>query len=279
MTVHRSVRSAVRPIAVALFAAASIGCASESGDWDAAQSDNTVAAYEQFIEKYPAGEFVAEAQRKIESLYLEKARAAGTIEAFEEFMTRFPDGSFTREAKTGILTIEAGKARSAGTASAYADLVSQYSEGELASKAEELIHDVFPAFTEESVLGAERVSDRVRDGAVHFKAGRKPDSLEVLIEGSIPVVDGTWCLCCVKTVQIDPLLRIPLTPFFRNEQPPLHAGESLPAGLKLSTKVEGPLASDESDCIVSGPSGVTLVKEPGGFRLMKGRAYLFKSQK
>ena len=53
-------------------------------------------AYEQFLKKYPSGEFTAQAQARLKELYEErdwqKARDADTPEAYQAFLKQYPEG-------------------------------------------------------------------------------------------------------------------------------------------------------------------------------------------
>jgi outer membrane protein assembly factor BamD (BamD/ComL family) len=61
------------------------GCSRQQSDWQKARETNTADAYEQFLKKYPTGEFTAQAEARVKELYEErdwqKARDADTQEA------------------------------------------------------------------------------------------------------------------------------------------------------------------------------------------------------
>ena len=68
------------------------GCSRQQSDWEKARAANTTDSYEQFIKKYPSGEFTAQAQARVKELYEEgdwqKARDADTQEAFAHLQMR-----------------------------------------------------------------------------------------------------------------------------------------------------------------------------------------------
>jgi cell division septation protein DedD len=82
------------------------GCSGQQSDWEKTRSANTTDAYEQFLKKYPAGEFAAQAQARVKELYEEhdwqKARDADTTEAYQEFLKQYPDGKWTEEARIRV---------------------------------------------------------------------------------------------------------------------------------------------------------------------------------
>jgi cell division protein FtsN len=79
------------------------GCSRQQSDWQKTRESNTTDAYEQFLKKYPSGEFTAQAQARVKELYEErdwqKARDADTPEAYQAFLKQYPEGKWTEEAR------------------------------------------------------------------------------------------------------------------------------------------------------------------------------------
>jgi hypothetical protein len=82
------------------------GCSRQQSDWQKTRETNTAEAYEQFLKKYPSGEFTAQAQARVKELYEErdwqKARDADTPEAYQAFVKQYPEGKWTEEARIRI---------------------------------------------------------------------------------------------------------------------------------------------------------------------------------
>jgi cell division protein FtsN len=82
------------------------GCSRQQSDWEKTRAANSTDAYEQFIKKYPSGEFTAQAQARVKELYEErdwqKARDADTQEAYQAFLKQYPEGKWTEEARIRI---------------------------------------------------------------------------------------------------------------------------------------------------------------------------------
>jgi cell division protein FtsN len=82
------------------------GCSRQQSDWQQARETNTTDSYEQYMKKYPSGEFTAQAQARAKELYEErdwqKARDADTPEAYQAFMKQYPDGKWTEEARIRV---------------------------------------------------------------------------------------------------------------------------------------------------------------------------------
>jgi len=82
------------------------GCSRQQSDWQKTRESNTAEAYEQFLKKYPTGEFSAQAQARVKELYEErdwqKARDADTPEAYQAFLKQYSEGKWTEEARIRI---------------------------------------------------------------------------------------------------------------------------------------------------------------------------------
>jgi cell division protein FtsN len=85
---------------------ATAGCSRQQSDWEKTRAANSSDAYEQFIKKYPNGEFTAQAQARVKELYEErdwqKARDADTQEAYQAFLKDYPEGKWTEEARIRV---------------------------------------------------------------------------------------------------------------------------------------------------------------------------------
>jgi cell division protein FtsN len=82
------------------------GCSRQQSDWQKTREANSTDAYEQFLKKYPSGEFTALAQARLKEMYEErdwqKARDADTPEAYQAFLKQYPEGKWTEEARIRV---------------------------------------------------------------------------------------------------------------------------------------------------------------------------------
>jgi hypothetical protein len=96
---------AVFCVCVALLLGSS-GCSRQQSDWEKTRAANTTDSYEQFLKKYPNGEFTAQARARVKELYEErdwqKARDADTQEAYQAFLKQYPEGKWTEEARIRV---------------------------------------------------------------------------------------------------------------------------------------------------------------------------------
>jgi cell division protein FtsN len=101
MNTHKVVLSLCCVLGLALC-----GCSRQQSDWQKTRETNTADAYEQFLKKYPSGEFTAQAQARVKELYEErdwqKARDADTPDAYQAFSKQYPDGKWAEEARIRI---------------------------------------------------------------------------------------------------------------------------------------------------------------------------------
>jgi cell division protein FtsN len=95
------------------------GCSRQQSDWEKTRAANTTDSYEQFIKKYPNGEFTAQAQARAKELYEErdwqKARDADTQEAYQAFLKQYPEGKWTEEARIRVENFTLAQAPSSAT--------------------------------------------------------------------------------------------------------------------------------------------------------------------
>jgi cell division protein FtsN len=98
------------------------GCSRQQSDWEKTRAANTTDSYEQFLKKYPNGEFTAQAQARVKDLYEErdwqKARDADTQEAYQAFLKQYPEGKWTEEARIRVENFSLAQAPSSVTAAA-----------------------------------------------------------------------------------------------------------------------------------------------------------------
>jgi cell division protein FtsN len=82
------------------------GCSRQQSDWQKTREANSTDAYEQFLKKYPSGEFNAQAQARLKEMYEErewqKARDADTPDAYQAFLKQYPEGKWTEEARIRV---------------------------------------------------------------------------------------------------------------------------------------------------------------------------------
>jgi cell division protein FtsN len=120
-------RNSLRLISVAVLALALAACSRQQSDWQKTRETNTADGYEQFLKKYPSGEFTAQAQARVKELYEErdwqKARDADTPEAYQAFLRQYPEGKWTEEARIRVenFTLAQAPGSNAGPPTAGAD--------------------------------------------------------------------------------------------------------------------------------------------------------------
>ncbi len=98
------------------------GCSRQQSDWEKTRASNTTDSYEQFLKKYPSGEFTAQAQARVKDLYEErdwqKARDTDTQEAYQGFLKQYPEGKWTEEARIRVENFTLAQTPANGTSGA-----------------------------------------------------------------------------------------------------------------------------------------------------------------
>jgi hypothetical protein len=104
------------------------GCDRQPQAWDEASSENTIAAYDTYLEDYPDGEHAAEARARRDSLAeaeaWQRAEEADSVEAYEAYLADHAGGDHAAQARDRVAEARAGddwaEARSSNNAEAYA---------------------------------------------------------------------------------------------------------------------------------------------------------------
>ena len=84
--------------------------AAERADWEQAARDNTVASYQQYLSKHPAGPNAPEANNRIAALQAQAAdtaawnaaKTANRADAYQQYLTSFPQGVYVPQAMAAI---------------------------------------------------------------------------------------------------------------------------------------------------------------------------------
>lgn len=120
-----------------------VGCATMQSRWREIESENTIAANEEFLKKYPKGDLADTARLRIESLWFEKAESKNTVAAYEEFLEKYPEGKFTDEARSRLEETQYfKKAEAKNTIAAYEEFLGQYPKGNYTEKAKQKISEL-----------------------------------------------------------------------------------------------------------------------------------------
>lgn len=111
MTRHHPPR-ALLPVLFMLCLVLLGGCSRENDDWRAAQSADTVAAYQQFIREHPASSHAVEADARAAQLVEDedwrRAQEQDTLQAYQLFVSQHGDSRYAQEARTRVETITLG---------------------------------------------------------------------------------------------------------------------------------------------------------------------------
>ncbi len=87
-----------------------VACDRQGAQWEEAEQEDTIAAYEAFVERYPDSSNAERARSRIDTLRAERAWTEagqrGTIEAYREFLEAHPDAANADEARARLQTLE-----------------------------------------------------------------------------------------------------------------------------------------------------------------------------
>ena len=172
-----------------------LGC--EEAGYNRARNQNTIAAYESFLQQSPDSDLAQTARNNIESLKFAQAKRVGTTEALEAYLREYPTGKGSEEAKKLIAEAECKRmyqqAESAGTAEALEAYLKDNPKGEWAEKAKKRIDEI----------ASQQASNLDSDIKKNYeKTGQQVASmwLELIDEGKW---DEAWKLVSERLKKID----------------------------------------------------------------------------
>jgi len=249
------------------------GC--ESGDFEKARSEDTVEAYQEYLENHPEGENADRARHRIERLSYERARDEGTVEAFRRLLQEFPEGELAERAREQIESLEEARqelkhARQKGTYTAMERFVNYYSYA--GRYYEEGMRELekFTPLERSKLFIPGSVSPEVNPGVVEFLKSPKTEGAYLISIAKLKAPAGKFCPCCMEKIRMDPDLRVSMRWFRRDKN------ESLRSGLRRSALFEITSHPEAELAFVSGPEGAMLIKREGGFVLKEGKAYYWE---
>lgn len=141
---------------IAIFAAGLVvaGCSSQQSDWQHAQQQNTVAAYQKFIKQYPDSEHVQDAKQQIAHIKQQRemqqaradwqqARQMNTKVAYQQFLQTHPDSQYADQARQQLQQMQLQQdwtyASSSGNLVALQQFASKYPNSPQAQQARQMI--------------------------------------------------------------------------------------------------------------------------------------------
>jgi len=107
-----------------------LSACTEKEAWRQAELNDGADAYREFLEKYPDGEFAAEAIKRIEEQDYVKAVDLGTAEAYETYLEKHPEGSNSDDARLNHARLLFEAAKLECSAEKMGKYVEMYPEGE-----------------------------------------------------------------------------------------------------------------------------------------------------
>lgn len=114
-----------------VFAAGVVAALTACGDnFAAVQKEDTIEAYEAFLEANPDSRWTMQANARLEDLYLQKARDEKSLEAYDGYLERFPEGALRQKALGEREEFLFDWAKGEGTQEAYERYLKEYPKGD-----------------------------------------------------------------------------------------------------------------------------------------------------
>jgi cell division septation protein DedD len=135
----------IHTVPLLILPALLIACNSAQSDWNKADTANTTAAFQDFLNQHPNDTHAQEARdrlQKIEDgLAWQDAQKSNTLDAYQQYLQKEPNGAHVEDAHTQVTTLERAAAwktaQSANTESALQGFLQKYSQGSEVDQARE----------------------------------------------------------------------------------------------------------------------------------------------
>ena len=113
------------------------GCSSIYKDWKHAKGEDTLPAYEKFLEENPKSAFTDLAEERIKELRWVEAQRKNTPEALQRFADTYPDDELAKKARERMQLVEWQEAKELNTPEGYRNFAKKYPHGPTAFEAEQ----------------------------------------------------------------------------------------------------------------------------------------------
>ncbi len=109
-------------------------CSNPTADWQKANQQNSIAAYQQFIQQHPNDARVAQARDRINALQDEQAwttaQSTNTLDGYQQYLQQEPNGMHAADAQDKVNSLQSdaawSSAQSTNTAAGYQDFLQKY---------------------------------------------------------------------------------------------------------------------------------------------------------
>ena len=128
-------------------AVALVACSSPNADWQKANQQNTVAAYQQFIQQHPSDARVEQARNRVNALNDEQAwnaaKSANTLDGYQQYLQQNPNGMHAADAQDKVNSLQQDAAwqtaQSTNSAAGYQDFLQKFPNSSHASDAQDAL--------------------------------------------------------------------------------------------------------------------------------------------
>lgn len=135
----------IRTIALLIVPALLMACNSAQSDWNKAETANTAATFQDFLNQHPNDTHAQQARDRLQKIRDDQAWAdaqqSNTLEAYQQYLQKDPNGAHVGDAHTQVTALERAAAwktaQAANTESALQGFLQKYSQGAETDQARE----------------------------------------------------------------------------------------------------------------------------------------------
>jgi len=147
---NKKMKCVMRYLLTSVVVLALCGCATTTRDWEEANRQGTIEAYEQFLKVHPDADQTNQAKRRLEELRIAEdwdiAKSTNTIDAYRVFLSQQPVSKYAKMARAKLDQLVSENdwkhAKSMGTIASYEEFLQKHPKSGQAPNAEQSIQQL-----------------------------------------------------------------------------------------------------------------------------------------
>lgn len=116
-----------------------LGCASEKSDFAKAEKENSIQAYEAFLQKYPQGKYKSDATKRIHELAFQLATQKDSLHVYNEFLEKYPESDFLAKVNERIEDLKYQRVKQQDSLQSYQNFLKEYPTSKYLNEAQQRI--------------------------------------------------------------------------------------------------------------------------------------------
>lgn len=175
-TTQLNIRKIVKQIATLIvFTLFILNCQSIEDKWEKVKKENTIEAYQRFIETNPDNKFEYLAKHKIDSLRFTLVKDSNSVKSYKNFIKLYPNSYYYNEAQDSIVSLKFKKILNNSSIDSLRKFTKEYPTHSLAQKADSLIIQMFNEQIQQAKTYAEKdkIENKIIEDILNNGVGKR----------------------------------------------------------------------------------------------------------